>query len=155
MHLDELLQSLGQKLQLDGLQLNAQGVCRVVLDETLEINIEHAPMDAAVHLYSILGKAPDRDREGFFTRLLEAQHFAREIGEGCAFGYDSETGDVMLHRQMSTEFLAEEILEQALNEFANWAEHWQKKLSGMDPTDDGEADSSALEDMSSTMFIRG
>ena len=72
MHFDDLLQTLGQKLHIDGLRLNEHGVCRVVLDETLELNIEHAPMEEAVHLYSILGKAPDFEREAFFASADEA-----------------------------------------------------------------------------------
>jgi hypothetical protein len=154
MHLAELLQSLGERLRIEGLQLNDQGVCRLVIGESLEINIEHASVEDSVHVYAVLGKAPDFDREKFFAGLLEAQHFAREIGEGCAFGLDSATGEILLHRKMTVSNLTEETLQQALNEFVNWAEHWQEKLSSetvfAEPGKGG-----FTEDFSSGMFIRG
>jgi hypothetical protein len=153
MHFAELLQAVGHKLQLDDLKLNDQGVCRLMIGDALEINIEHSYAEEKIHLYSTLGKAPDTDREAFFTRLLEAQHFASEIGEGCAFGLDSQTGDVLLHRQISAEHLTESSFEEALNIFVNWSEYWQQKLSGQEPTDEPEG--STPDDFAASMFIRG
>ena len=153
MHLSDLLQALGQSLKVDGLELNDRGVCRLLLDGKLELNIEHAPVEDAVHLYSTLGKAPDVERESFFASLLEAQHFAREIGEGCAFGLDASTGDVLLHRKLSVGDLNEETFYQALNEFANWGDHWRAKLSGEHSDEVDSAGSS--ETFSSAVVIRG
>lgn len=149
MELSELLQSLGKTLLLHDLQLNSQGVCQLIFEDRIEIHIEQAPAEEAAHLYAVLGKIPDEAKEPLYSRLLEAQLFFREVGDGCAFALDPEAGDILLNKRLVTTHLTEESFQETLSEFVNWVEHWQEQLSGHEPA--GEPQHSAHEDILSSL----
>lgn len=130
MSLDQLILTLATELQLPELSLNANGTCQLVMDDNLAITIEDAPLERSAHLYAKVASTPDTGREDFFAALLEAQLFGREVGEGCAFGYERATGEILLCRKISLGAVDESTFSQILTEFVNWAEHWSTKLSG-------------------------
>lgn len=129
MPLDELLAALAEKLQAPALSLNEAGVCRIVIGGKLGISMEKSAYDDAVIIYSLLGNVPAENREAFYARLLSAQLYSREIGEGCSFGLDEETGEIVLCRKLGLAGVDVDAFHAALSEFANWAEYWNERLA--------------------------
>jgi len=128
MRLQDLITSLGGRLKQPELRLNDAGVCRLVLDRQFGISIESVEDGRGVIFYSVIGTFSDHGKEALFERLLSAQLFYGELGEGCSFGIDSSHCEILLQRKFRVQHLSEEDFYWALNEFANWAEYWLAKL---------------------------
>lgn len=128
MSLEELLESTATTLGIYGFKYSRHESCEFVLGNEQTLVVEPAPSEEAVHIYADLGALPSGGREALFETLLKAQLFHREVGEGCCFGLNDETGRILLNVKMSLEGLGEERFLARLNEFANWASHWRDKL---------------------------
>lgn len=130
MSADQLIAALAAELQIPDLALNPQGVCQLSVEGKLLVNIEEAKLEARLHLYSEIAMVPAVERETFYATLLSAQLFGQEIGDGCSFGLDESSGSILLCRSISSASVEEESFIAAVEEFMNWAEHWQQKLGG-------------------------
>lgn len=147
---EELIAALAAEIQTPDLTLNAQGVCQFTIDGGLLINIEESKLEQRLHLYAEIASVPAVERETFYAGLLSAQLFGQEIGEGCSFGLDESSESILLCRSISSANQEPEDFIQAVEEFINWAEHWQQKLSG-----NAEAEeSAAAEEEPRENFIR-
>lgn len=135
MSLDILVRALATELNVPDLALNANGNCQLVIDGQLAVTIEEAPAERCAHFYCTVGHVPEVGREAYFATLLEAQLFGREVGEGCAFGYDRPTNEVLLCRKLSLSGLEADAFSAALGEFVNWAFHWTEKLGDPEHAD--------------------
>jgi len=151
MSLDNLLAFTASRLGLDHLALNPVGVCRLIVDGTLGVTIEKSPLDGAVHFYTELMQLPDLDREPLYERLLEAQCFGRELGDGIRFGLDLQTGEMLLQRKLHLDGLSPDTFYAALTEFVNWTEHWNQKLSDQLPPMESAP---SLHEEAETLMIR-
>lgn len=149
MSLSDLLLEVAESLGLPDLRLNPSGVCQLV-DGALEVTLEEVPIERVVHLYSVVARVPDHDREAFYARLLEAQLFGREIGENMRFGLEAATQEVLLCQQLSLDGLEAASLISAISQMLNWAEHWQDRLG----TPEDAAEMSPEVDPSLGHFIR-
>lgn len=129
MTLNQLVQAFAEEIDLPELQLNAMGVCQLAVDGGVAVTIEDAPLEDAAHLYASLGRLPVPDREALMLKLLEAQLFNREIGEGCAFGYDPESEELLVCRRLSLLGMEPEAFTVAITELIHWTEHWMEKLA--------------------------
>jgi hypothetical protein len=154
MILSNLLVELAARLGNPDICLNEAGVCRLVLDGQFGISIEKTATDDGAILYSVVGQVPAADREAFYTRLLSAQLYAREIGEGCAFGLDSDTGEIVLCRKLSLGSFDAAAFYAALNEFANWAEYWTGHLGVASEPAAGSSAETSDSEYASSHFIR-
>jgi hypothetical protein len=128
MSLEELLQTTAATLGIRGFKYNRHESCEFVLGSQQSLFVEPAPLEDALHVYAEVGALPPAGREAVFETLLKAQLFHREVGEGCCFGLNDETGRILLNVKMSLQGLGEEKFLARLNEFANWASHWRDKL---------------------------
>ena len=146
MTLDQLVQAFAQEIHVPELELNASGVCQLALEDGVEVTIEDAPLEEAAHLYASLGRLPEVGREALLLKLLEAQLFHREIGEGCAFGYDSESEELLLCRRLSLSGMEPAAFSAAITELINWTEHWMEKMA-KDDTEAGSSPALATENL--------
>jgi hypothetical protein len=128
MTLEQLILSAAAALGDPGFQYTRDKTCDMVLANGLHLVIEPSRTEEAVHLYAVVGNLPAFDREVFAETLLRAQLFHREMGEGCCFGLDDDTDEILLNRKLSIQNLGEESFLSVLNEFANWASYWRDKL---------------------------
>ena len=138
MPLESYLEPLAEELGNPRFEeVNEQGVCQFTLAERLGSSIwKNVPSDDAVEFYTVVGDAPDHQKEallqgGCWKRRL----YHQEMGEGCCLGWDSTTDEVALSRRLSLRSgaLSLEEFKDALNEFVNWAEHWQDHLDDQGP----------------------
>lgn len=128
MTLEQLILSAATALGNPGFQYTRDKTCDMVLANGLQIVIEPSRTEEAVHIYAVVGNLPAFDRENVAESLLRAQLFHREMGEGCCFGLDDDTDELLLNRKLTTQNLDEAGFLAVLNEFANWATYWRDKL---------------------------
>lgn len=128
MTLEQLILSAATALGDPGFQYTRDKTCDMVLANGLQLVIEPSRTEEAVHLYAVVGNLPAFDRGAFAESLLRAQLFHREMGEGCCFGLDDDTDEILLNRKLTTLNLDEVGFLAVLNEFANWASYWRDKL---------------------------
>jgi hypothetical protein len=132
----DLVQELGQRLNLTGLTLN-DGVCRLVFDRRLPIDIED---DGVGNLcfHSVIGSLPHEGRETILSTLLSAHIFGLET-DGAVFGLHPKTHEIYLFRSIPVEALDVDGALAILERFTQQAENWRQKLE----TVAGEAATSA------------
>lgn len=134
MQLHQLIASLPAELDLPTLTPDDQGLCGFTIDDRFQVTLEEDPLEQVLHLYSVMTQMPEVNASPLLGRLLEAQLFGREIGEGMAFGYDRETGEILLCRRLPMADLEADRFGEVLTEFINWADHWHSELrEGQDP----------------------
>ncbi len=146
MSLHNLLEAVATDLGVPELRLSPGGVCQIIVDGDLAVSIEDAPLEQAAHLYSSVANVPETRREEFYAALLEAQLFGREIGDGCVFGLEPSSGELLLCRKLNLANVEPAEFSDALGEFINWAEHWRTKLAAFEK--DGKDSQSAGGDSS-------
>ena len=137
MKLNELLAELGATLGIEGVELDDNGLCCLRIDSEILIYVEEVTERHAAILYSPVGVLPEEKKEALFERLLGAQLFGREIGEGCSFGLLDESGEILLNRVLSLDKLDGSGFYEAVNQMANWADYWTKRL-GEDASEERE-----------------
>src|SRR5262245_1513227 len=144
MALDKLLETLSERTKNADITLGPLGTCRLLVDGKIGLTIEKTQTGDGAILYCVVANVPEVGREQFYLRLLRAQLFYAEIGEGCAFGVDPATNEVLLNRRVAFEGMTGDRFYAVVNEFVNWAEHWQNQLSGdqmPEPIDSGSLES--------------
>lgn len=74
--LESLISQLGQDLKMDDLiQMSPEGIYTLSFDDQIEIEASQTP-----HFYlfkSIIGPCPKKNKEVFFTKVMEANLFGR------------------------------------------------------------------------------
>lgn len=124
----DLVAELGQRLNLTNLTLT-DGVCRLVFDRTLPIDIED---DGAGNLcfHTIIASLPHDNREPLMRALLSAHLFGLET-DGAAFGVHPKTDEIYLFRLLPVENLEVETALTALERFTHHAESWRRRVESI------------------------
>lgn len=151
--LENLISAIAEQYKIEGLRMNENGVCKMLVEGRLEIYIEDAPMDQRAHMYCMIARAPESQVQAFYETLLGAQLFGREMGMGCCFGLSKETGELFLNRTIRPEGMSEEDFVEALSEFINWADHWSLKLGEAGSSPQAVEPSSEVHEVSDPLRI--
>ncbi|PTY07814.1 hypothetical protein DB347_06205 [Opitutaceae bacterium EW11] len=128
MNPSDLVQEIGERLNLTGLTLN-DGICRLVFDNSLPIDIED---DDAGNLcfHSVLAPLPHDGRESLLAGLLSAHLFGIET-DGAVFGLHPRTEELYLFRTLPVEGLEVEPALDALERFTHQVETWKRKIEAL------------------------
>jgi len=107
MELPALLDEFGRTAGLGRVALNDEGVCRLVLDEDLTVDVEVAPEASraagSFFLHAVAGRLPAGDGDpGLLKELLAANLFGRDTG-GATLALDPDLGEVVLLRELGAE----------------------------------------------------
>lgn len=129
MSLEQLVQGLAEETGIQNLELNRHGLCQFTLDGGLTVTLEDAPPERCAHVYAVIARVPETGVEELYATLLSAQLFGRGTGDGCAFGLDRATGEILFCTRMFPQDLDAPAFSATLNEFINWAEHWRSTLA--------------------------
>jgi len=124
----DLIAELGQRLNLTGLTLNG-GVCRLVFDQTLPIDIED---DSSGNLcfHTVLAPLPHDQRESLLAALLSAHLFGVDT-DGAVFGLHPKTDELYLFRSLPVESLDVDKALTALERFTHQAEVWRRRIDAI------------------------
>lgn len=136
----DLVQEIGQRLNLTGLTLK-DGVCRLVFDEQLLIDIED---DGVGNLcfHTTLGPAPFNGREDLFAALLSAHLFGLET-DGGVFGLHPKTHEIYLFRSLPLDALQVDAAFNVLERFTQQAETWKRQLATLAQESSGSSETDA------------
>ncbi len=139
--LSELLAALGAHVGVPNLVLNDDNVCRLVLDRTLVIDIEHLPDTNLLQVYSVVGGHPGNNAD-ICHRLLSANLFGRGTG-GAILGLDEQRGEILLVQPFDLATATPDKFVATLETFVGYVETWTAELIGAaadaDSDDDEEA----------------
>jgi hypothetical protein len=124
----DLVQELGQRLNLTGLTLNG-GVCRLVFDQSLPIDLEDDGL-GNLCFHTVVAPLPHEGREALFAALLSAHLFGLET-DGAVFGLHPKTDELYLFRSLPVDNLSVDHALDVLERFTQQAESWKKKIESL------------------------
>ena len=113
----------GHSTGLDGLALDDDGYCCLLIDKDLVINIEHDEPGQRLVLYSVVGEAGDR-----LAALLEANYLGQGTG-GATLGLQPGSTRAVLSREVPVAGLDVPAFSAALERFVNTTEDWTRRLA--------------------------
>ena len=148
--MNHLLEALGSHIGIRDLKLNDDHVCRLVLDKTLVIDIEHIVGTETVHVYAVvgthLGNGPT-----VYRKLLSANLFGNGTG-GAVLAFDDQRDEVLLTHTFDLEVVTPEKFVATLDSFVGYVETWTNELLAESEDEDEESDDDSSEDPNG--FIR-
>lgn len=144
MDINAVLSELGGQIGLEGLKLDENGVCRLVFDDVLVVDIESSDDGQVVNLHAQVCEIPAEGREELYKVALEESLFGLGTG-GASFGLDSQRGELLLWRSLAMDKLDYQDFVNILESFVNHLELWMQKVERSDFSSDsnsgGEGDS--------------
>jgi hypothetical protein len=127
MAVDDLLREFGARSGLGPLARNNDGICRLIFDGGLVVDIEAADGDPDLHLTAVV--SPLRpDAGGALLRDLLAANLAKESC-GAALALDVTRDELVLCRQLPVETLSYPVFERTLDAFLNHIERCRAYLN--------------------------
>jgi hypothetical protein len=127
MSIDELLREFGSRSGLGVLSRNGEGVCRLIFNGGLIVDIEAPDRDPDLHLTATVGPLAPRASASLLRALLSANLMTRESG-GAALALDLNRDEVVLHRQLPAEGLDYAAFERSLDSFLSHLERCRRLL---------------------------
>jgi len=134
MDLDALLVELGRRLGVESLGLDEHGVCRLVFDKKLVVDLEPTDDRKHLHVTAVVGVVPPDAGPQFFRKLLAASFVGQETG-GAAFAVDELNGEIVLWQRVALDALDIVGFTQDLDEFVNRLDLWIGRLESADAAD--------------------
>lgn len=125
------LQDLGNKTGLDGLGLDSEGFCGVVIgdgDSGTQINIEVVEEENLAAFHTTVAEATRDDQRPLYARLLAANLGGVETN-GCFFAVNPANGDIVLCYSWVFESLDYGTFEQILENLYATADAWRAELA--------------------------
>lgn len=135
MELTALLNELATRMGLDGLCLDSNGICRLVFDKTIVVDLEPSPDNTRLHIVATLGQVPADASAQWLRSLLVAGFMGQETG-GAHVALDPLNDEVVLCQRLALDGLEITRFVPELEAFVNHAQTWMRKLA-----DDAEAPS--------------
>lgn len=123
---DTLLADLARTLGLPTLQFNAQRVCRLMVDNRCEIDMECNPDGTVLTIYTSLGRA----LSSAICRELLTE--AGKVGQetcGATFGLDADRDEILLAGTLPVANLTGAELATILESYVDVAARWTPRLS--------------------------
>lgn len=121
-----LISALGAHVGIADLEMNDDNVCRLVLDGSLVIDIEHLPGGDILQAYSAVGGHPGGNAE-LCHHLLSANLFGRGTG-GAVLGLDEQRGEILLVHTFDLATLTQEKFVATLEGFVGYVQSWTAEL---------------------------
>lgn len=123
MHLEEILLEYGRKNGLGRLELDEEGICRLLINKTSTISLEKSLADDGFYLYSVVGALyMDKDKE-VFQAVLTGNLFGKETGK-ASLGYDPQTRSIVLFEFIGHEGLTYSHFQTKLEDFIYYMLFW-------------------------------
>ncbi len=132
----ELLAALASKLGLDALSAGENGICTLLIDDTLPLNIAVDAPGRDLILFSPLGELPAAQRVEFMARMLRANGAGASI---YTFGLAPAGDAALLSARYPMADLDAASLERSADEFVSVAAHWRDVLAAPAPSQAGQA----------------
>ncbi|CAM2070188.1 Type III secretion system chaperone [Sulfidibacter corallicola] len=134
----ELLDDFAQTAGMETCPLDERGICSLVFDEKLIVNIGQAEARDEVWLFSPLGHTPDENRLAHFT--AKWQRDPDREAHGMSLNFDQDGTGAVLSAGAPIVSLDGTRFGDWLETFLDTAETWQAELEGDGPQDDPQGE---------------
>lgn len=122
----ELLWDLGELIELP-LHIDKNRACNLLLDETLELQLQMDSHEENLLVCAYLGEIPPgRFRENALKDALKVNHHYHPFG---FLGFYEKKNLLVLHQLIPAETLSGEKLKESLEVFIEEADEWHKALA--------------------------
>lgn len=154
MKIQELLAELGAHMGLANVQLDENGVCRLVFNNTISIDFEADSEDEDILImHTVVGTVPAEGRLAYYQMLLGGNYLGSQTGD-AVLALDAAQGEVVLWRRLQITDLTIEPFADALEALVKAAQEWVPVLSNFSDDSTPSLDSpSALPDFSGMIRI--
>lgn len=132
-----LLGEFGRTIGLDGLELDEDDYCALLIDNSLVVNMEFDEAGKKLVLYSLIGE-PNGERTAAYDQLLRANYLGRETG-AASLGLHPDGKGVVLSQWLPMHGLDGERFTTELERFVNQTEAWTKRLPELGANAGGKA----------------
>ncbi len=120
---EELIRQFGARVGLPEMKLDEAGLCRVVLDETVNLDFELSSDAQMLYVYSALPPI-DQEIETDLMKALLAADYALHRSCNCRFAFDENANEFLLLETISGNGMDLEMFDQILQNFARTATTW-------------------------------
>lgn len=127
MHIKDALDQLGKQIGVPDLALDENGVCRMIFDRNLVVDLEQSDDASVLHIHSTLTGIPAEGRETLYGSLLAANLFGAETG-GAVFALDIPAGEVVLFKSFRMDETEYQDFVNGLENFVQQIENWKERL---------------------------
>lgn len=144
MTIDDVIRKLGEHVGLP-LALDANQTCRLVIDGTIEVDLDADPSGPQLVISGAIGTVPASGQEALFRVLLEANLFGRGTG-GAVLALDERFNEIVLSRTLMTDRIHFQDVIEAIEQFVHHSKIWRERLSTLahsPPAQDLPADPAA------------
>ena len=145
----ELIKQFGIRVGLPEMKLDDAGLCRVVLDESINLDFELSSDGQTLYVYSALPPM-DVEIQNEAMKAFLASNYAFHRSGNCRFAFDENSNEFLLLETISSKGLDLELFDQILQAFARTATNWHTNCkrrefnpSASDPSGFIEPDSSS------------
>ncbi len=127
MELKTLIEQVAQRLNIQNLQLNENGVCYLSFDNRLQVAIEAAPEPNIIFLYSVLCAIPTEGKDKLYETLMEGHLFG--IGtRGGTFAASPKFGHIFFFKRFDLRDITLDSFLRELESFIQAYDFWKKRL---------------------------
>lgn len=127
MHLEEVLREYGRRQGLGKLELDDEGICRLMINKTSTISFEESFTLAGFFMYAAVGVLTLEQEKETALMALSANLFGRETGRSY-LGYDANTRALVLFEFVSSEGLTYARFQTYFEEFIHYMLYWISKF---------------------------
>jgi Tir chaperone family protein CesT len=131
MSVDDLLREFGSRTGLGTLARNRDGICRLIFDGGLVIDIEAPDHDPDLYITAAVGPL-ETDAGSALLRDLLATNLMGKESAGAALALDQTRDEIVLCRQLPVEALTYRAFERAIESFLNHLERCRAYLDRAD-----------------------
>ncbi len=132
--IDTMLADFGNRNGLDDLRLDDNGICRLVVDDVLDVDIEL--YGDQVSFFAVVGPM-DSVGPGMLRMMMGANLVGEDTGD-ATLAVDEISESVVLCRRLPADGLTYPAFERALEGFLQGFRRWRQELGGHVPADDME-----------------
>lgn len=129
MKLLTLLESLGQRLQIEGFAVEGSDTCSIRVGDDIDVSVEPYGNQGECLIYSFLERVPDVKAGELYPRMLEANLFGAATSD-ATLCLDEQTGRVVVYRKIDFRHLDEATFFEIWSRVVGLSLRWQAKLTG-------------------------
>jgi Tir chaperone protein (CesT) family len=127
MNLESILQDYGKEQNIGKLQLDASGLCNLLVNETQIVTFEQSLSDEGFYVYSAIGAVPVGKELEYGQMALKGNLFGKETGRS-SIGYVEQTRTLVLFEYFDNNGLKYMHFNERFNEFLQHLFYWKLKI---------------------------
>ncbi|KIA76859.1 type III secretion system chaperone [Parachlamydia acanthamoebae] len=142
MQLEEILREYGRRKGIGKLELDDEGICRLMINKTSTISFEKSLFDNGFFIYTSVGILPvDKEKELSLSALI-GNLFGKETGQ-AHLGYEPNSRSLVLFTFISYEGLTYSKFNSDFEEFIYYMLYWISKFEEL-KSESGESTKKGL-----------